>query len=480
MNHHPLQTDSRNLTPPAPLLDRLNDLRGLEIGTINGQSLKYLRAEIPVLCTDLPRPRFDELEQSFQAGGPEEIQAGLVQRRHGPGELKLILRLASPLPGEARDTAGGEEFHILIRPTGDANEESETQENFISLDRLHYNPGKNCWEGQDEDLADLENERIRYIGAGDPDQDDILRLCALTSQLDFALEPELENRCRLAFDQARARELNKKFLKRQFRKLVTGARPSRGFLTLDRIGALEWFFPELAAGRGLSQNRFHKYDIFYHSVYACDAVKGPDLVLRLSALFHDLGKVDTRKVKPDGEASFHNHEMVSARHTMTILRRFGFEPWIMSRVKFLVRNHMFHYTSEWSDKAVRRFTRKVPRENLEDLIALRLADRAGSGKNTELPRAIKEMIRHIEAVRAAEAELKIKDLAIDGNTLQELGMAPGPLMGDLLQELLEEVKADSLANEAEALEGRARTRLQESPYRSGSDTLTDTLAGKAG
>ncbi|MEQ9366520.1 MAG: hypothetical protein RIF32_19925, partial [Leptospirales bacterium] len=91
------------------------------------------------------------------------------------------------------------------------------------------------------------------------------------------------------------------------------------------------------------------------------------------------------------------------------------------------------------------------------LITLRLAHRNGSGKKTALPRAIKDLIRHMERIRAEEAELKIPNLAVDGHTLMELGMQPGPRMGDVLQQLLDEVKTEQVPNEEAALRERARS-----------------------
>jgi hypothetical protein len=183
----------------------------------------------------------------------------------------------------------------------------------------------------------------------------------------------------------------------------------------------------------------------------------------LSGLFHDIGKVDTRRERSEGEVTFYNHEIVSAKHADHILKRFGFPYELRKRVRFLVRNHMFHYTSEWSDRAIRRFMRKVEPETLEDLITLRLADRKGSGKKQALPRAIRELIRHIEDVKEKEAELKVRDLAIDGHALMDLGMEPGPRMGEILNELLDRVKSGELENLEDLLKQEAKQILENLP-----------------
>lgn len=399
---------------------------------ISGQSLRYFRSGLPVAVFEVSASDFASLASRADAGEFPEIH------RHSRSDHEMKWMLTLP---DLTD-----EFHCLIR-TGKPPERALR----ISLDDLRYDSPNRKWTGTDAALKDLADGRISILAPDQLSADHVIQAAVLAAMLDFAWDDSTRDRARSAFRLEDAEKIGRKFLGKAFRKIVTGAKPSRGFLALDEIGALSWFFPELAAGKGLAQNRYHSYDIFFHSLYACDAVQGPDLPIRLAALFHDLGKVDTRKEKGDGEASFHNHELVSTRHADKVLRRFGFEPWLVKRVKFLVRNHMFHYTGEWTDRAVRRFMNKVSPELLSDLITLRLADRKGSGKRTALPRAVKDMIRHIHEVRARDAELKVKDLAIDGHTLMEMGLPAGPDMGRILRVILDRVKAEELPNDKEEL-----------------------------
>ncbi len=246
-----------------------------------------------------------------------------------------------------------------------------------------------------------------------------------------------------------------------FRGIILGRKPSSGLRLLDHLGLLEKFLPEVTAGRHLTQNRFHVHDIFEHLLRSVDGAYDLNEPVRWAALLHDVGKVPTRVEGPNGEATFHNHEMYSARMAVPIMKRLAVPIAIGQKVKFLVRNHMFHYTDEWSDKAVRRFVKKVPLEELQDLIHLRLADRKGSGKKTAFPKALQKLIGHIDEIIAQEKEFKIRDLAIDGHTLMELGMPQSRAMGDMLKFLFEEVKANRLENTAEALTGVVKQRLSE-------------------
>lgn len=443
----------KGLNPPDDLVAWFERAAGALPCEISGESLKFFASGLPVARLVVAPDRFPDLAASIQRRELKlpDLARAFVQ----PGEARIYLQLPERT----------EEYQLLIRPDTDADGEEA-----LSIDRLRWRldepqdpsaaPGARRWRGPAAGLADLESRTLRPLRLPDATRADlILRFVSLAAMLDFAPSTDALAAFQAGYRREDAAALGRKFLNRQFKRLLCGARPSRGFLLMEEIGMLDWFLPELRAGLGLTQNRYHKYDVFYHCIYTCDAVPEPDLKLRLSALFHDLGKVDTRRVLPNGEATFHNHEVIGAKHTERIMRRFGFEPDLLKQVRFLVRHHMFHYTAEWTDRAVRRFTKKTPPEMLEDLIRLRLADRKGSGKRTALPQAIKDLMRHIARIRAEEAELKTRDLKINGHRLMELGMAPGRPMGDLLRDLLEAVKSGQLPNDSEALEAEARRRI---------------------
>lgn len=264
-----------------------------------------------------------------------------------------------------------------------------------------------------------------------------------------------------AADKRELDALPQSFRRTIFRGIIMGRRPSAGLRLLDRFGLLDYFLPEVTAGRGLTQNRFHAYDIFEHLLRSTDAAMDLNEPVRWAALLHDIGKVPTRVETGTGEATFHNHEMYSARMVVPIMKRLAVPIKVGQKVKFLVRNHMFHYTDEWTDKAVRRFVKKVPLEELQDLIALRLADRKGSGKKTAFPKALQKLIDHIDEIIAKEREFKIKDLAINGYTLMELGVPPSKQMGDILKFLHAEVVAGRAPNESEVLKSLARQKMAE-------------------
>lgn len=294
------------------------------------------------------------------------------------------------------------------------------------------------------------------VFSSQPQLKEILQVAVLLARF-----PQLSVRNAESFtDLKSALDLPQAFRRQIFKGIICSRRPSYALRFLDSVGLLETYLPEVTAGRFLTQNRFHAHDIYEHLLHSVDGAYDLNEAVRWSALLHDVGKVPTRLEGPGGEASFHNHEMYSARMVVPIMKRLGVPIGVGQRVKFLVRNHMFHYTDEWSDKAVRRFVKKVPLEELQDLISLRLADRKGSGKKTAFPKALNNLIKHIDEIIEKEKEFKIKDLAIDGHALMEMGMPASRAMGDMLKYLFEEVKAGRAENNREALSLLVHGRLK--------------------
>src|SRR5262249_44720513 len=133
-----------------------------------------------------------------------------------------------------------------------------------------------------------------------------------------------------------------------------------------------------------------------------------------------------------------------------------------ARITHLVRHHLFHYSDEWTDAAVRRWVRRVGKERIEDLYRLNEADVRAKGRDcTPDLAALAGLKAHVEKALAAGAALSTRDLAINGRDLMtELGIKPGPIVGELLEALLEVVTQDPAVNERAALFERARAILK--------------------
>jgi tRNA nucleotidyltransferase (CCA-adding enzyme) len=308
-------------------------------------------------------------------------------------------------------------------------------------------------------LEDIERGIIRTIG--DPverfNEDGLrsLRACRLAAKLNFEIEEETLSAIGKTLSVAGL--VSPERVRDEIIKLLEAERPSVGFEFMRESGLMEVFLPELYNCYGVPQNRYHLYDIYYHSIYSCDAAPAGDTILRLATLFHDIGKVVTRTEGDDGEATFYNHEVVGSRITKGLMRRLKFSNDDISRVNTLIINHMFHYRDEWTDGAVRRFMRKVGLENLRDLFSLRIADRKGSGMRNGLPEPIRALKKRIEKVIEDENALKIRDLDINGHIIMdEFNLKQGPIIGRILNGLLELVLDNPEMNSREVLLEKAR------------------------
>jgi len=223
-------------------------------------------------------------------------------------------------------------------------------------------------------------------------------------------------------------------------KMLRAREPSRGFEALRLSGLLAVVLPELQATVAVPQNRYHAHDVYFHTLYTCDAAPKEKPDVRLAALFHDVGKPATRVEKPDGDATFYNHQFDSARLAERAMTRLRFPRETIDRVSHLVRLHMFDYRPEWSDAAVRRFMRAVGPENVADLFDLRIADNVGNGTKLGFPHYLGELSDRIEQVLASAQAFTLQDLAVDGrDVMRELKASAGPKIGSILEKLLEEV-----------------------------------------
>jgi tRNA nucleotidyltransferase (CCA-adding enzyme) len=208
---------------------------------------------------------------------------------------------------------------------------------------------------------------------------------------------------------------------------------------------LEDVSADLAAQRGVAQNKIPGEDLWDHTLRTVDAaVNRP--VVRLAALVHDIGKPATA-----ADGHFYRHETVGAGLAERFLDRLRVPRSTAERVVPLVRNHMFRYETTWSDAAVRRFLAKIGPGAVEDLFALREADNEGSGVPRDAD-GLSELRVRVASEVAAGPILDRSALAVDGADLMaELGLAPGPGLGRILAALFERVVEEPHLNDRPTL-----------------------------
>ncbi len=210
--------------------------------------------------------------------------------------------------------------------------------------------------------------------------------------------------------------------------LSRAARPSVGLEVLRQSGVLQYVWPELLEGVDVEQNEWHAYPVYRHNLETADAAGPGDLVLRLAALLHDVGKPRTKE-----GAHFYRHEQIGADMARAILSRLRFSHEITQTAEHLVRQHMYVADPQLSDAAIRRFIRRIGVQHLDRQFALRAADIAGSG----LPKRDDSNERFQSRVYAEVSRkppFSVKDLRVDGAAviavMVEKGIAPAGFRGD--------------------------------------------------
>lgn len=244
-------------------------------------------------------------------------------------------------------------------------------------------------------------------------------------------------------------------IQEELTKLLTQCdRPSEGFDTMRRTGVLAHVLPELDRAHGVAQNEYHTDDVFWHSVKSCDQAPRGNLAVRWAALLHDVGKVDKKQIllEEGGEkVVFYGHEAVGAEIARGILERLRYPNDFVERCSHLVENHMFLYLPEWNRSTVRRFIRRVGRENLENLFAVRAADCLSRGLVGELEN-LAGLRARVDGELLESGAFHVSDLAVNGDDIKlVLGLDEGRVVGQVLQELLEMVVDNPAINTRETL-----------------------------
>jgi poly(A) polymerase len=300
--------------------------------------------------------------------------------------------------------------------------------------------------------ADLERRLLRTPRPAEVTFSDdplrMLRAIRFAAQLGFDLAPDLLPAMRRLRERARPPVVSVERVTDELRKMLLSPRPRLALELLDEGGLLEVVLPEVSECHGVEQGGYHVADVFGHTLLAVEraAEQGPpDLVLRLAALFHDVGKPAT--ATPDG--AFHGHQDVGAALTREALTRLRFSNAEIERVTRLVRLHLrpVFYESQWGDGAVRRLARDAG-DLLWTLMALARADVAASaypdaGKLEELEARLRRVLD--------ETPSRMR-IPVTGKDIMRIrGLRPGPEVGRVKAELEELVLEGALPPDREAL-----------------------------
>ncbi len=297
---------------------------------------------------------------------------------------------------------------------------------------------------------DLKNKIIKAVG--DPDKrfgEDALRMMRairIASQIGFLIEEK-------TFESIQKNgELIQKIAGERIRdelfKILLSPFSSHGITLLKNSNLLKEIIPELLDGHGVSQKGHHIDDVWTHNLKTLENCDTKDPVTKLACLLHDVGK--PKSMIGEGEArTFHNHEIIGSRMAMVIGKRLKLSNKELEQLFKLVRWHMFTTEATQTDKAVRRFIRNVTLNYIDEMIALRRADRLGSGAKESSWRweLFKERI-----VEVQKQPFAIKDLKINGKDVMEiLKIKPSRKVGEVLEAIFKEVEEKPELNEREVL-----------------------------
>lgn len=310
-------------------------------------------------------------------------------------------------------------------------------------------------------LDDLKSYTLRCVGNPkerfEEDTLRILRAIRFSAQLNLSMDYATDLQVHL--QRKNLKNISMERIRNEFCKIVASANFGKILPVYHDIFSV--FIPELDKIIGFKQNNpYHKYDVFEHTVKAIQMCDSDDFITKLAIFFHDFGKPYSYQDDTDGYRHFKGHGKFSAELTDTIMKRLKFDNDTRNNVVELVYYH--DATIEVGDKYVKRWLNKIGETQFRRLLGIRKADVKGQHPDYETVRL--EKIQNIEEcldnVLKDNACFTLKNLAINGTDLLELGYKPGKTLGKTLNELLQLVIDGTYPNEKETLQQVALTKMQ--------------------
>ncbi len=248
-------------------------------------------------------------------------------------------------------------------------------------------------------------------------------------------------------------KVSRERIKSELDKILMCPLPHLGIREIQEIGALPYTIPELIPAVGFEQNKFHIHDVFEHTLWVLE--RSPqDLILRWSALFHDIGKPHTLSVDPDGSRHFYSHETVSEELSKKRMKELRFSTDDTTSIARIVRHHM--RPLDCGAAGVRRLIRDLG-PDLDRWRLFKSADAPPTVPEEEFQRTTTRFDALLSSEQQKMAGPAYGRLAITGEDLKRMGIQPGPSMGKILKQLEELVIEDPSKNTRELLLKEAET-----------------------
>ncbi|MEY5063164.1 MAG: hypothetical protein RLZZ112_1128 [Verrucomicrobiota bacterium] len=329
--------------------------------------------------------------------------------------------------------------------------EEDAQRRDFTINGMFFDPLKQQVLDFVHGQGDLKTKTIRAIGEPSArfleDRLRLFRAIRFAVQLGFQIETKTwDALIRLSPE---SKNLAPERVRDELIKIFTSPDPARGLDLLHDSGLVAIWLPELLEMRGCAQSPEHhpEGDVWVHTRLLLTHLKNPSPVLALSALLHDVGKPRTSRTEPSGRIRFFGHEGVGARMAEEILRRLRFSNDEVGAVVACIANHMAF--KDAPQMRVSTLKRMLARPTFDEELELHRVDCTASHGELDIHRFLVA-----KQTEFSKEEIKPKPL-VTGHDLQEIGIPPGPKMGEILNQLMDEQLEGKLADREVAL-ARAR------------------------
>lgn len=293
---------------------------------------------------------------------------------------------------------------------------------------------------------DLEEKIIRAVG--DPNKrirEDMLRslrAVRFATTLNFKIEDKLKNAIRE--NASSIEDISKERIQVELNKILLADDPKRGIKLLDEVGLLEYIFPEVYDTKDFDQHSsFHAEDLYQHTLSVLEKTP-PILEVRMAALYHDVGKIDTFFLDENGEGRFFGHQSVSEKLLVDRLKKLKYSKKFIENTRLLVKRHMDN-TNTYTKKSIRKLLRNIGEENLLKLFKLQRADVLSTKHNDDSN--IDLGLKLLEEVKNDDIPTNKNQIKIDGNDLKDLGFKEGKELGQTLKLVENLIYDEKLKNE---------------------------------
>lgn len=403
-------------------------------------------------------------------------QFGVYRYRFGQDEVEVALPRTEYSTGPAYT-----DFQVTADPYLPL--ESDLKRRDFTANAMAYNPQTGEVLDPYGGMQDIEDNKLSLVN-DQAFQDDPLRILrAVVAYARHGLEPDENVLQEMSREADKIRHLPAERLQMELDKLMTSPDPTDAIRLAQETGVLDYILPEVSNAFGFNQNNpHHDLDVGNHSLAvlkaACQLTTDPDV--RMAALLHDIGKPETYWEDAQGHGHFYetpdvpgsaNHETVGADMAQQIMTRLRYPNDRINHVVKLIDAHMFKYFT--NARGARRFLASLGGDQhmAWELLTLRQADATGHQDGTGLNEYDAEHLalarELLQKVIDDQNAFTVKDLAIGGRDLMKMGIKPGPIMGEILNDLLDRVVEDPALNDKAMLEQYVRDYIQEriSSYR---------------